>query len=100
MSRFFLNLRSVAYEDPILASRATTGFALDDTSPRTWMTKVIRRKPTTHDTKGTSEDMGTRRRIDEGEVIDILGDRTFAANIDCEAGREILELRPTDGQES
>ena len=98
MCRFFRNLRSVAYDNPFLASHATTGFALDNTSPRTLMMKVNRRKPTTQDTKGSWEDMGTRCRVDEEDVVDIVGDHTTAVNIDSEAGREIVELRLTEGR--
>lgn len=95
MSRFFLNLRSVAYENPFSASHATTGFALDSTSPRTLMTKILRRNPANQNAQGTLEDMTIRHRMVEGDVdvVDISGGRTSVVNIDPEAGKEMVELR-------
>ena len=100
MSRFFLNLRSIAYDNPMLASRVTTGFALDDASPRTVMMKIMRRKPAAQNTKGTLEVLGPGERRDDEVVVDVLSDRTSAADIDCEAGTEVLELRATEGHEA
>lgn len=98
MSRFFLNLRSVAYDNPLIAAHATTGFALDNTSPRGLMMKILRRNPANQNAQGTLEDTAIRRRMVEGDVIDISGGRTSVANIDPEAGREMVELRTTGGQ--
>ena len=98
VSRFFLNLRSVAYDNPILASQATTGFALDNTSPRTLIAEIMRRNPARQNTMETLSDMGTRPQIDEVlDVVDISGDQTSIVNTDCEAGREMGELRPAEG---
>ena len=98
MSRFFLNLRSVAYDSPFLASYATTGFALDHTSPRTLMMKILRRNPPNQNGQGTLEDMARGGRMVEGDVIDLSGGRTSVANVDSEAGREMVELRTKEGQ--
>jgi hypothetical protein len=96
MSRFFLNLRSVAYDNPQLASQTTTGFALDNTSPRTFMTRIMRRKPE-QNTKRTTEDARTTtRRVDEEGVVDTLGDHVSIAYGDCAAASEVVELRPTE----
>jgi hypothetical protein len=94
VSRFFLNLRSVVYDDPISLAQATTGFTLDNVAAQTLMAKIMSRKPN-QNTARTLDDMGTRRRRDEEGVS---GDRTSRANIDYEAGRELVELRPTERQ--
>lgn len=98
MSRFFLNLRSVAYDNPLLASHATTGFALDNASPRTLIMKIMRRKLANQGARGTLEEMAMGRRREEGDVVDASGGRASVVNVDPEAGREIVELRTTEGR--
>ena len=98
MSRFFLNLRSIAYDNPSSAPHATTGFALDNTSPRRLVMKILRRNLGNQNVQGALEDMTISPRMVEGDVIDISGGRTSVANLDHEAGSEMLELSTTGGQ--
>lgn len=60
--------------------------------------KILRRNTANQNAQGTLGGMTIRRRMVEGDVIDISGGRTSAANIDPEAGREMVELRTTGGQ--
>ena len=60
--------------------------------------KILRRNLGNQNVQGALEDMTTRRRMVEGDVIDISGGRTSVANLDHEAGREMVELRTTGGQ--
>jgi len=63
------------------------------------MTKIMGRKPVSQNAQGTLEDMEIRRRGDEEDMVDISGGRTSVPDIDREAGREMVELRTTEGHE-
>jgi hypothetical protein len=75
MSRFFLNLRAVAYENPWLLPRGTTGFALDTTSPQMLMAKIFGRGPANQKPPGGSVEIEATRRPDETDLVEVSDDR-------------------------
>jgi len=97
MSRFFLNLRSVAYDNPLLLPRGTTGFALDTTSPQMLMAKIMRRKPVS---QNAAEDPGTRHPLGEADRVEVSKDRISMVDINSEAGREVVESRDREFRHS
>ena len=86
ISRFFLNLRAIAHDNPLVLPRGTTGFALDTTS---LMAKIMRRKPTNLNSNlnaaGPSVCIGASHPVD-GANIGLSGNHISAGNIDPEAG--------------
>jgi len=101
VSRFFLNLRSVAHDNPLLLPRGTTGFALDTASPQVMMAIIMRRKPVAQNTNqiahqntaGPARYIGTSHRLGEADVIELSNNRISTLNIDFEAGEERLGPR-------
>ena len=75
MSRFFLNLRAVAYDNPWLLPRGTTGFALDTTSPQMLMAKIFGRGPASQIPPGGSGKIGAMHRPDEADMVEVSEDR-------------------------
>ena len=99
MSRFFLNLRSVAYNNPMLLPRGTTGFALDTTSPQVLIARIMRRKYSNQATALEAVgDIGTRRRLGQEDTTEVSDDRDRISmmNIEFGAGRDREIVGPKD----
>jgi hypothetical protein len=100
ISRFFLNLRAVAHDNPLLLPRGTTGFALDTTSPQMLMAKIMRRNPANLNSNlnaaSSSAYIGESHRLGETDMIELSRNHISIVNIDPEAGREREES--SDGE--
>ena len=86
ISRFFLNLRAIAHDNPLVLPRGTTGFALDTTS---LIAKLMRRKPTNLNSNlnaaKPSVYVGASHHVDGGD-IELSGNHISIPNIDSEPG--------------